>query len=377
MVIKGMIRLIAHLLLGANIVSVALMLLTGYSYHVDPINFSLIATLGMFFPVFMVINALFLIFWLFIQRKAALLSFIAFILCYFPVKTYIGINMPSKAPPGAIKVMSYNVLNYHGMQDEPSDDLKNKIVDFLINSDCDIICLQEANEKSLPEDLRKRLNEAYPNSHIDSKAGQYNDMALYSKYKILSSDTIAFESVANISVAYVLQTEDEKILVINNHLESNHLSEDDKNHLRNMITGDVKGDYVGEESKSLFAKLTESSLVRNHQAKAVAKFVEQNKGMPIILCGDFNETPISFNHHVISQNLTDCYVASGIGPGWSYCHSGMRVRIDNIMCSSDYQPYGCKVLSDVPYSDHFPIVCWLKTKGSKNDASTDLKKNNN
>lgn len=97
MVIKGMIRLIAHLLLGANIVSVALMLLTGYSYHVDPINFSLIATLGMFFPVFMVINALFLIFWLFIQRKAALLSLVAFILCYFPVKTYIGINMPSKS----------------------------------------------------------------------------------------------------------------------------------------------------------------------------------------------------------------------------------------------------------------------------------------
>lgn len=362
MAVRGVIKLVTNALVGANAVSAVGMILTGYSYLIDPMKFSLVAVLGIFFPIFLAINVLFLVFWLFFYRRAALLPMATLIACYFPVRTYIGINMPSDPPKNAIKVMSYNVLNFHGMQDSPTDEHKEKIVDFLINSDCNIICLQEANEKSLTEHGRERLRKAYPYHHIDVKPGQMNAMSLYSKYEIIWSDTIAYESVANISVAYILKTELGKTLVINNHLESNRLSPSDRNNVRNMVSGEMAVDSVGKESRSLFAKLTESALIRNHQAKAVARFVESHGDMPVILCGDFNETPISFNHKMMGKNLTDCFVESGIGPGWSYCHSGMRVRIDNIMCSSHFEPYACKVLSDIPYSDHYPIVSWLKMK---------------
>lgn len=360
-----MIKIIFRILIGANIVSALGMLVTGYSYIIDPMKLSLAAVLGIFFPIFLAINILFLIFWLFINRKTALLPVATLLICYSPVKKYIGINIPESIPAETIKVMSYNVLNFHGMQDTPTDDLKDKMVDFLVSSDCDILCLQEANENTLPQEYKDRLNAKYPNSHIDNKRGQLNSMALYSKYPIVWSDTIAYESKTNISVAYFLMTPVGKTLVINNHLESNHLSIEERNQFKNMVTGEMKTDSVGRHSKSLIAKLTESSLVRNRQAKAVAKFVNSHKDMPIILCGDFNETPISFNHHTIGKNLTDCFVSSGIGPGWSYCHNGMRVRIDNIMCSSHFKPYGCKVLSNIHYSDHFPIVCWLKATDKK------------
>lgn len=370
---NGMINLIRQIFLGANIVSAAGMVITGYSYLIDPAKFTPTATLGIFFPIFLAVNLFFLFFWLIFNRKAAILSTATLMLCYFPMKKYIGINIPQSIPEETIKVMTYNVLHFHGMQDHPTTELKNEIADFLVSSDCDILCLQEANEGALTQAGRDKLKGKYPYSHIDSKKGQQNSIALYSKYPVLWSDTIAYKSEANISVAYILMTPVGKTLVINNHLESNHLSIEERNQFRNMVTGEMKTDSVGRQSKSLLTKLTESTLVRNPQAKAVAAFVAAHKGMPVILCGDFNETPISFTHHIISKNLTDCFVSSGIGPGWSYCHSGMRVRIDNIMCSEHFKPYGCKVLSNIHYSDHYPMICWLKPRDDNKQRAEEKK----
>ena len=82
----------------------------------------------------------------------------------------------------------------------------------------------------------------------------------------------------------------------------------------------------------------------------------------MILCGDFNDSPISYAHRTLDKVLTDCYVATGNGPGISYHHNAIFVRIDNIMCSSHWTPYGCKVDRSARHSDHYPIYCWLKRK---------------
>ncbi len=363
MIARGVITIIYRLLMVANLVSAMGMVGTGYAYLVDPVKFPLIATADMLFPVFALVNFLFLLLWLLLDRKSSLLSLLTFVVCYSPMKTYMGINMPSDVPSGAIKVMSYNVCNFSGMQDEASEDAKSKLVDFLVNSDCDILCLQESPESALDDSCKKRLNDKYPYSQYSIKGQNRNSIAIYSKYKILSSDTIAYESEGNLSAAYVLDMPAGKTLVVNNHLETSHLSLDDRNNFKNIVTGDANRDSIGHESKNIVSTLTKSSLIRNAQVKAVSEYISQHSDMPVILCGDFNDTPTSFNHSVMNRNLTDCYIATGIGPGWSYCHSGLRVRIDNIMCSSHSEPYGCKVLSNVYYSDHYPIVCWLKSKG--------------
>ena len=64
----------------------------------------------------------------------------------------------------------------------------------------------------------------------------------------------------------------------------------------------------------------------------------------------------------MAELLTDCYVATGRGIGLSYNQKGFYVRIDNIMCSDDFKPLGCKVDSKITASDHYPIYCWLKMK---------------
>ena len=360
MAAKGFIDIFHRILLSVNAVLALGMIATGYSHLVDPVKFPLIATADMFFPIFLCINFLFLFFWLFLDRKTALLPIVTFVVCYSPVRTYVGINLPEDVPPGAMKVMSYNVLNFHGMQDGFADEEKDDMVDFLVNSDCDIICLQEASETAMTNEGKQRIHAKYPYSQTDKKGVSGNSMTIYSKYEILQSDTIAYESKNNLSVGYILNTPVGKTLVVNNHLESCHLTEKERTDFKEMVSGDADRDDIGKESKNIIVKLTESSLIRNSQVKAVADYVDSHKGMPVILCGDFNDSPTSFNHSVMSRNLIDCFVASGIGTGWSYCHNGLRIRIDNIMCSSHFTPYGCKVLSNVSFSDHYPMICWLK-----------------
>ena len=146
-------------------------------------------------------------------------------------------------------------------------------------------------------------------------------------------------------------------------LETTGLSVEDKSNFKSMVKGKLEGAEAKKASYHLIDKLGEASVKRAPQAEAVARYLSKHLGRSIILCGDFNDGPISYAHHVISKHLTDCYVESGNGPGLSYHKGGMYVRIDNIMCSSDWQPFECKVDSKIKDSDHYPIFCWLKKRG--------------
>ena len=101
---------------------------------------------------------------------------------------------------------------------------------------------------------------------------------------------------------------------------------------------------------------------RAPQADAVATFVKKHldKNIPVILCGDFNDNPISYSYYTISKVLNDSYKSSGNGIGWTYNENRMYFRIDHIFASNEFEPYGAKVDKSIKNSDHYPIYCWLK-----------------
>ena len=133
-----------------------------------------------------------------------------------------------------------------------------------------------------------------------------------------------------------------------------------------MLKGNLESHTVKTESKRLIDQLGESARTRAPQAQAVARYIRKHAYQSIICMGDFNDSPLSYAHHTIDKELTDCYVASGNGPGISYHLSGFYVRIDNIFCSDDWEPYGCTVDRSIKASDHYPIMGWLKKKGGNN-----------
>ena len=120
---------------------------------------------------------------------------------------------------------------------------------------------------------------------------------------------------------------------------------------------------IFDKVKILLRKMAKAAKKRAPQIEAISQFLDEYPGKSAIVCGDFNDTPISYTHHTISKHLTDCFVASGNGLGFTYMRNGMHARIDYIFCSKDWQPYGCMVDKSVSISDHYPVVCWLKKRG--------------
>ena len=51
--------------------------------------------------------------------------------------------------------------------------------------------------------------------------------------------------------------------------------------------------------------------IRAKQAEAVSEEIKNAKGDYVLVCGDFNDTPISYAHRTIQGDLTDAFAESG------------------------------------------------------------------
>ena len=140
------------------------------------------------------------------------------------------------------------------------------------------------------------------------------------------------------------------------------MTKEDRSRYEDILRGGVKRDTMRAESINIISKLTEGATMRAPAAEAVRHYIDEHNQYPVIVCGDFNDTPISYARRTIAEGLTNCFAKSGYGIGLSYNRKGFWVRIDHILCSTDFTPYNCHVDSKIDYSDHFPIVCWLKMK---------------
>jgi endonuclease/exonuclease/phosphatase family metal-dependent hydrolase len=349
---------------GANIATIIVMAIIGYSYLVNPVKHPTLSSIGLTFPIFLCVNLAFLFFWVAFHKKWIWIPLAGYLVCLIPVRAYIPLNAPKSIPEGAFKVLSFNVYMFAPWDLEK--DQPNPIVEYILNSDASIVCLQEAGyDVNGREAIEKRFAEKYKyrdTIRIDSPAS--NTLQVLSRFPILEKIPIHYESTGNMSIAYILQIHGEKVLLVNNHLQSNHLGISDRERFRKIVKGDIKSDSLPKESNLLITKLGKAAKIRAPQAEKVSVLIQKYRklGYPVISCGDFNDSPVSYAHYTMCKGLTDCYISSGIGPGWSYHRSGMYVRIDNIMSSKDFEAYAAKVDRSVTNSDHYPIYCWLKRK---------------
>lgn len=356
-----------QMIAGANIASIILMLAVGYSDRLNPASFPLLSNVGLAFPLFLLINFGFLVFWLIFKIKGAWIPLAGFLLCYMPVRTYSPLNLPKEPPADAIKVLSYNVWYFAGWDDKAGE--INPILDYIRRQDADIVCLQESatNEVGAAK-VDSILNPIYQYRDT-ARHGAGDVISIYSKYPVISKEHIDYPSRGNISAAFKVIIDGTEVLVVNNHLESTALTPDEKSQFSSLIKGDMQADTAGMTSKHLLHKLGKATAIRAPQAEAVSRYIAYHRDIPVIVCGDFNDGPISYTRRTMARNLIDCYVETANGPGISYHHNHFYVRIDNILCSDHFRPYACHVDNSIKTSDHYPIVCWLekRAKTTKNE----------
>ena len=362
--IKQLKTLTINIFAGANVATVLLMLATGYSDRISPANHPMLSNMGMVFPFFLLANLLFVFFWLTFKWRKLWIPVVGYLLVYPPLALYMPMHATQDVPDDAIKLLSYNVCSYSGVDIYKGNEGFDTIYKYLVRQNADIVCLQEEVD-TWRRYVFARFQKLYPYNDTTifyNDATGANGMGIHTRFPIIRRERIPYYSKdhANGSMAWFLKVKDDTVLVINNHLESTHLSKEDRNRYEDLIKGRLKRDTVKDESMLLLGKVGEASAIRAKAAEAVHRYIEDHSQYPIIVCGDFNDNPISYSRRMVAKGLKDCFVETGRGIGLSYNRKGFYFRIDHVMCSDHFEPYNCKIDNEIDASDHYPIHCRLK-----------------
>jgi len=347
---------------GANVGSVIIMLLAGYSDRLNPTEHPLLSTAGMAFPLLLLINMAFLLFWLIFKWRMMWIPVAGFLLAYVPISIYLPLHPFQKVPEKALKLVSYNVCAYGG--NYKYDNGFKKVLDYLAQEKPDIVCLQEDVDtwrKFVFRDYNRIV--AYNDTMLIANSPTcYNALGIHTRFPIIKRERIEYKSECNGSVAWWLKVDNDTVIVVNNHFESCHLDSTDRKQYRQILRGEMSSDSARSESKLLLVKLAEANAKRAVQIRAVRAYAKEHDRYPVIVCGDFNDNPISYSRHAMAEVLTDCYVTTGNGIGLSYNQKAFALRIDHIFCNEKVTPYQCIIDDKMDASDHNPVLCWLKIR---------------
>ena len=91
-------------------------------------------------------------------------------------------------------------------------------------------------------------------------------------------------------------------------------------------------------------------------AERLAERAEKEHCDLVILCGDLNDTPVSYCYRQFNSLLDDAFIASGNGIGTTYIGEIPSNRIDYIFYSPALGSANFTT-HEVDYSDHKPISC--------------------
>jgi endonuclease/exonuclease/phosphatase family metal-dependent hydrolase len=253
-----------------------------------------------------------------------------------------------------------------GYKDHTSDN-PNTILQYIAKSGADIVCLQEymvgqQSNYMTQAKVDQALN-MYPYKFTVPlvQRNRYSiGLAVFSKYPILNSRRIRYDSTLNGSTIHEIEVKGRKLVVVNNHLESFKLTMDDRTTYSDFIKN-MNTETFDELKDAIQRKMGEAFLIRAEQAEIVADELQNYKGDYLVVCGDFNDTQISYVRRIMQGTLIDAFEESGTGIGITYNQNYFWFRIDHILHSPNIKAYNTKV-DKISMSDHYPLWCYLEMK---------------
>lgn len=292
----------------------------------------------------------------------AAVAAVVLVLSAVPVTRTVSLwqGKPHHPTENSITVLTYNTqMLARNNRTNKSQPLTSDLLGYIRRQDADIVLLQEflafaKNRGYTLEEIKKELG--YPYSYIDYKIYSGNrkyGMAVFSKYPLLDKKTIRYESKSNQSDMCLAVVGSDTLLVVNNHLESIKLTND------NFDFSQHSSEQLKEKTHTIISKMLKAYILRSQQAKVVRREIE-NSPYKTIVCGDFNDTPVSFTYHALARGMKDAYLeAHPLSLGHSFYHGLLGIRIDYVLCSKSFFPTSAN-LDKVNYSDHYPLKVTLE-----------------
>jgi endonuclease/exonuclease/phosphatase (EEP) superfamily protein YafD len=338
----------------ANIGAVLSILCSYLAPTVDPQNYWIFSFFGLMYPILFIINLLFVAYWIFTDAKYALISLLVLAYGYKNINSYFGFEGGKIAKdPNKISVISYNIGNALESYDKRKDvklDKQEKLDTFLSRfKDEDIICLQEVGLYAT--DVIKRNFKNY-NIHKFDKG-----TVIISKHKMIKKGQIEFGTKTNSCLWADLVIGIDTVRVYSLHLQSNKISKDANDMIAN---GSLKEEKTWKNLYGIFRKYNRHHKERTKQATTVKEHADLSP-YKVILAGDFNDVPMSYNYNILQNGLQDAFKERGVGIGSTFNGKIPFLRIDYILLDNDFYVSKFNVIKE-NYSDHYPVAAVLSLR---------------
>ncbi len=349
---RGVRFVVTGILACANLLTILLMWTSCLTTYISPIEHPRLTQAGLFFPIFLGLNLVFLLVWLLVSKRWMLLPVLGIASCWAFVQDYCPINFAGSRPNEGMLVLSYNVASLSASPSTVFDG--NKALDYITSSEADIIFLQECpGSGSMYTRLKNEMTEK--GYHMKHGIG----LCILSRYPFVGKEVYKTEAAfGNGSMAWCINIDGDTVLLINNHLQSNGINAKEKEDYGNAIDS-YDSDKMASSGKALLTRLINAASKRAVQTQKVQELIEQYSGHRIIVAGDMNDTPISPTCQRLADNLVNAYTQSGRGLGISFSSKGIPVRIDHIFFTRHWSATGTHVDASVKASDHHPILTRL------------------
>ena len=315
--------------------------------YVDPNVFYPSSLLGLGYHYLLLGNIVLFCYWLVRWRRMALVCLLV-MLCGYPfIRTYYGFNAWEDTEPlrGDVELLSYNVCQ---MDLHDSSSLAG-IVKYVESFEGDFVCLQEFPKRGSVF----RLFPSY------AEHCQYGDAAILSRRPLLGQGNVEFPKGYSASCVYadvVLPEDTVRVYCV--HLESYRLGYKEQKIYKELTGG--TSDDIPQGVKTILGRLVVANKNRAREASVIKKHMETSPH-PVIICGDFNDTPLSYTYHVLSCDMRDSFVEKGHGIGNTYIGEFPSFRIDHILHSPSLETV-FYLRDTVLYSDHYAIQAKMMIK---------------
>lgn len=344
-----------------NILAVLFLLFIHYTARINPLNFWPTAFLGLIYPVILLIVVGFLVYYFFSKnKKLAFLSLIALILSFKSNQASFNFSLPSQQADEA-SIMTWNVKNFDLYNWSGNENTRENIMAFLEENRPDILCLQEFYTEDKGgftnlKDIKKNLDYQYvyfAKTYSQNEKNHWG-LAIFSDFEIVNTGKLTFVEGTRLNscmYADLALSDNQSVRLYNLHLQSNQFSQEDYEYLQHL--GET-GENDSQTAKNIISKLKKGYLNRAKQSLQVLENKNQSS-LPSIICGDFNDTPVSFAYKELSKNMKDAFIEKGIGFGKTYVNPSPFLRIDYALFHPMFEINDYSTIK-VELSDHYPIV---------------------
>lgn len=355
------------------LVSVA-MLVSAYGGYYNPGRRfgSLMMLAAMVMPIMAVVTLVTAIPWLFKRRwLMAAIPVAALLLSWPSLRTVMPLHLftPSVAKverdDNTLKLLTFNTMNF-GPYD-PSNTRPNESMRYIIDSDADVVLLQEGSQE---RDYMKLSNTRMMTGELAKRypyrSGRNHDLIIFSKYPyeaktVLGSD--ANQPVNGRATSFLVHHPGRDVLLVSVHLRSIGLSENDKDEYARMTRGDVQGKAdLKKMKRGMIDKVVASSAERQMECQAIRELLDRTRDIDVIVAGDFNETPASYNYWTVrGGDMNDAWADAGFGYANTFNDRRLLFKIDHILYRGNLSVVAADV-DKAGESDHYPFTAVFRFK---------------